>query len=71
MTRKPDTKVVLEGEYAAEIDVELLIDDDGWSPYLTVEDAMRLETIRELLRQADLQAAAKLGRVFRLVPVAA
>ena len=71
MIRKPHTKVIIEGEYAAEIDVEILIDDDGWSPYLTIEDAMRLDTVRELLRRADLQAVSKLGRVYRLVPVAA
>ncbi len=55
MTRKSVTKVITEGHYAAEVDVELLYDDSAWSPYLSAEDATRLDDVRLALRNRDLQ----------------
>ena len=69
MTAKRHTKLVHEGRYVAEVDVELLNTDEGWSPYLYVEDAYRLDDVREALRRGDVKAAARLGRVFTLTPV--
>ena len=69
-TRKK-TKYVHEGKYVAEVDVDLLEDDTGWSPYLTVEDACRLDDVRDALRRGDIFAASRLARVFRLEPIAA
>jgi len=40
------------------------------APYLSIEDATKLDTVRQALRQGDIAAAAKYGRVFELVPVA-
>lgn len=62
-------KLVHEGEYAAEVDVELIETDDAWSPYLSLEDAERLDKVREALRRGDVGAASKVGRVFHLTPV--
>jgi len=50
--------------------VELIYPNAGWSPYLSLEDAYQLDDIREALKQGDLGAAAKLGRVYRLTRVA-
>ena len=36
----------------------------------TVEDALKLDGVRDALRRGDLAAAARHGRVFELVPVA-
>ena len=69
MTRK-STKLVHEGKYAAEGDVELIEDDTGWSPYLSIADATKLDTVRRALRQGDVAAAAKHGRIFELTPIA-
>jgi len=69
MTRKQVTKFVHEGEYVAEVDVELIITADEWSPYLSLEDAYKLDDVRQALRRGDLEAAAKLARIFRLTPV--
>ncbi len=44
-------------------------DDTGWSPYLSVEDAYRLDDVKEALRQGDLDSAAKYGKIFELRPV--
>lgn len=71
MTERMQTKLVREGQYAAEVDVQLILAEDEWSPYLSVEDAQKLDEVRMALRRGDIKAAARLARVFRLVPVAA
>lgn len=53
----------------AEMEVEILDEEGGWSPYLSVEDAGWLDDVRDALRQGDLKAAACLGRIFELRPV--
>jgi hypothetical protein len=60
-----------EGKYAAEVPVEFIEDDTAWSPYLTPEDVHKLDTVRLALKRGDVAEAAKYGRVFELVPVAA
>ena len=70
MSRRKRTKFIHEGSYVAEVDVELLDEPEGWSPYLSLEDAYRLDDVREALRRGDLKTAAKKSRVFRLTPVA-
>jgi hypothetical protein len=69
MTRRT-IKLIHQGRYAAEIPIELIEDDTGWSPYLSVEDATKLDAVRRALREGDVAAAAKYGRVFALVQVA-
>jgi len=70
MSRRKRTKFIHEGSYVAEVDVELLDEPEGWSPYLSLEDAYRLDDVREALRRGDIKTAAKKSRVFRLTPVA-
>ena len=64
-------KLVHEGEYAAEVEVELITTDEGWSPYLSLEDAERLDSVREALRRGDVRAASRHSRVYHLTPVSA
>jgi hypothetical protein len=71
MIKRKLAKLVHEGDYVAEVDVELIYTEDEWSPYLSLADAERLDAVRAALRQGDLKAASALGRVFELVPVAA
>ena len=63
-------KLVHEGDYAAEVEVDLVESDEGWSPYLTLDDAEKLDQVREALRRNDIRAASRLARVFYLTPVA-
>ena len=70
MTRRKRTKLVHEGSYVAEVEVELLEEPEGWSPYLSLEDAYRLDDVREALRRGDVKTAARYSRVFSLTPVA-
>ena len=70
MTTRHYTKIVHEGNYVAEVDVELIYTDEGWSPYLALQDAYKLDDIRDVLKRGDLKAASKLGRVYKLTRVA-
>ena len=70
MSGRRRTKLVHEGGYAAAVDVELLQEPEGWSPYLSLEDAYRLDDVREALRRGDVKTAARYSRVFSLTPVA-
>jgi hypothetical protein len=62
-------KYVHEGQYAAEVEVVLVEDDSSWSPYLSIEDAYKLDEVREALRRGDLELAARYGRIYELRPV--
>ena len=70
MSKRKHTKFIHEGNYVAEVDVELLEEPEGWSPYLSLEDAYRLDDVREALRRGDVKTAAKYSRVFSLTPLA-
>ena len=70
MSTRHYTKIVHEGDYVALVDVELTYTDEGWSPYLALEDAYRLDDVRDALKRCDLKAASKLGRIYKLTRVA-
>ncbi len=70
MKKRHHIKLVHEGEYVAEVDIELIYTDEGWSPYLSLDDAQKLDDIREALRKGDLRQAALHARVYALTPVA-
>jgi len=69
--KRRTTKLVHEGKYAAKVPVELIEEEGGWSPYLSIEDARKLDAVRLALRSGDIAAASKHGRVFELTPVSA
>ena len=64
-------KFLHEGDYVAEVEVELLEADGGWSPYLSLDDAYLLDDVRDALRRGDVKAASRLARVYTLTPVPA
>jgi hypothetical protein len=70
MTRRQISKLVHEGEYVAEVEVELIYTDEGWSPYLSLDDAQKLDEVRESLRRGELEVAARIARIFKLTPIA-
>jgi len=70
MRKRHRTKLVHEGQYIAEVDVELLETESEWSPYLSLEDAYKLDNVREALRKGNIKAASQHGKVYTLTPVA-
>jgi hypothetical protein len=71
--RERVTKLVEEGGYVAKVPVELIYepnDHTGWGPYLSAEDALKLDEVRQALRRGDIAAAARHGEVFELTKVA-
>ena len=69
MKKRKHTKLVHEGKYVAEVDIELIDTPEGWSPYLTLEDAYKLDDVREALRKGDLDSASRLARLYTLTPL--
>ena len=70
MRTRRQARLIHEGEYVAEVDVELIDTDEGWSPCLSIDDALKLDAVREALRQGDLKTAARHARLFALRPLA-
>jgi len=70
MKKRKQTKLVHEGKYVAEVDIELIDTPEGWSPYLALEYAYKLDDVRAALRKGDLDTASRLARLFTLTPVA-
>ena len=70
MRKRLHKKLIHEGKYVAKVDIELFDDEGGWSPYLSLDDAQKLDTVREALRRGDIKSAGRLARIFTLKAVA-
>jgi hypothetical protein len=70
MSRKV-TRLVHAGKYVAEVTVESIPDDGAWGPYLSLDDALKLERVENALRSGDLKAASQDSVVYEMKPVAA
>ena len=72
MSTKSTKRLVREGEFVAEVDVSLVEAQGGWTPYLSLEDAYKLDDVRDALRGGDIKRASQLAnRVYRLTPIEA
>jgi hypothetical protein len=70
MSTRATKRLVREGDFVAEVDVHLIETDGGWAPYLSLDDAYRLDDVREALRSGDLRRASQLASgVYKLTPV--
>ena len=69
MSPRRKIKLVHEGQYVAEVAVEVTESEQGWSPTMSLDDAYKLDDVREALKAGDLKAAAQYGRVYELRPV--
>ena len=72
VTTKSSKRLVREGDLVAEVDVHLVEAEGGWTPYLSLDDAYKLDDVRDALRAGDVKRASQLAsRVYRLMPVTA
>lgn len=69
MSLRQKNKLVHEGQYVAEVAVEVTEPEQGWSPTISLEDAYKLDDVRAALKAGDLKTAAQYGRVYELRPV--
>jgi len=68
MNRRQE-KFIHVGNFVARVEVDLVYNEDSWSPCLTLEDAQRLDKIRMALQKGDIKAAAQNAQIFQLTPV--
>jgi len=68
MNTKSETKLLHACGLVADVLVERIDTECGWSPYLSVEDAQKIASVKEASRLGDLKSAARPGRIFRLTP---
>jgi hypothetical protein len=72
MSVKAAKRLVREGDIVAEVAVELVEAEGAWSPYLSLEDANKLDQVRQALRSGNLDRASRLAeRIYRLTPLTA
>lgn len=69
MSQGQRTKLIREKDYVAEVAVDLVDSSEPWGPYLSLDDARKLDEVRSALRRGDIAAALKSGDVYRLTPV--
>jgi len=55
----------------AEVEVEMTITDEGWSPYLSLDDVYKLDDVRQALRDGDVKRASLLAKVIKISPALA
>lgn len=71
MSTYPRTKLIREGDYAAEVEVLLIDDENGWGPSLSLQDVEKLDAVRKALGAGNVKEANRLARVFELTPIEA
>jgi hypothetical protein len=65
-------RLVRAGDLVAEVDVQIVEGEAGWPPYLSLEDAYKLDDVRDALRAGDLKRASGLAsHIYRLMPLEA
>jgi hypothetical protein len=69
MTKRHISKFIHVNDYVAEVDVGLMYTGNDWSPYLSVEDASKLDDVRDALMDEDIERASQLSRVYKLLPI--
>ena len=71
MSTRLTKRLVREGDLVAEVEVNLVEAEGGWAPYLSLDDAYKLDDVRDALRTGDVKRASQLAtHVYRLTPVA-
>lgn len=69
MVTRRVTRLVREGRYVADVEIDLLDNGHEWAPYLSTQDVRKLDEVRLALRRGDLGAAARLARIYELRPI--
>ena len=68
---RPSVKLIREGSYVADVDVTLIEADHDWAPHVSAADIRKRDDVGLALRRGGINSAARLARVFGIIPVAA
>ncbi len=68
MHNRKHVKFVHKGKYVAEVEIEIINDENGWSSYINLDDALKLDTIREF-RDGKISQAKKYAKVYIMKPI--
>ena len=71
MNVRKHKKLIHESKYAAEVEIEIIDSEEGWAPYISLDDALKLDRVREALQSGDVTTAGKYGKVYELSPIVA
>jgi hypothetical protein len=65
-------KYIHVNEYVAEVEVNLIESEptDQWGPYLSLDDAYRLDDVKQLLQKGSLAEASRQAKIIMLTPIA-
>ena len=65
-------RLVRAGDLVAEVEVHVLEGEAGWPPYLSLDDAYKLDDVLDALRARNLKRASELAtHIYRLMPLEA
>ena len=53
VTAKSTKRLIREGDFVAEVAAHLVEEEGGWSPYLSLEDAGKLDAVRDAPRAGN------------------
>ncbi len=68
MNRRQE-KFIHVGSFVARVEVDLIYNENSWSPCISLKDAQKLDEIRIALQKGDIKAAAQNAQIFQLTPV--
>ena len=63
-------EIVRAGDVLAEVPVAEIPDNGAWGPYLSLDDALKIERVRIALETGNLKEAANEARLYELKPLA-
>ena len=61
--------LIRDGDLVAEVQVKLADDHEDWRPTMSIDDATKVDMVRQAMRAKDYDQVRKLAKLYRLVPV--
>lgn len=64
-------RLIRDGDLVAEVEIELEGHDHEWGPTMSMDDALKLDAVRNAMRDKDYDAVHNIGKLYRLTPLQA
>lgn len=64
-------QLLREGDYLAEVPVDIILDELEWSPGFTLDGVEKLEIVRAALKAGDMKTALQYAKVFEVKAISA